>query len=116
MHLNTEKLRTYNIMNVRRISKLFCFALTWIILTFLMGFNSGTICEKYGLDFPQVFIYLFILSIYLFIHLFIYLISSLFKVDVHLTYKKTINVNNNTAYIYVNKLPNNNETTYGVIK
>ena len=46
--------------------------------------------------------------IYLFI-LFILFISSLFKVDLHLTYKKPINVSNSTAYIYVNKLPNNND-------
>ena len=36
-------------------------------------------------------------------------ISSLFEVDLHLTYKKLINVNNNAAYISVNKLPNNND-------
>ena len=50
-----------------------------------------------------LFIYLFI---YLYIHLFFY---SLFKVDLYLTYKKTLNVNNNTAYISVHKLPNNND-------
>ena len=51
--------------------------------------------------------------------LFILFISSLFKVDLHLTYKKPINVNNNTTYIYVNKLPNNNgnnETKYLIIR
>ena len=41
-------------MNIRRSSKLCCFTLLWIILTFLMGFSSGMICEKCGLDFPQV--------------------------------------------------------------
>ena len=41
---------------------------------------------------------------------FIYLfISSLFMVDLHLAYKKPINVNNNTAYISVNKLASNND-------
>ena len=30
-------------------------------------------------------------------------------VDLHLTYKNPITVNNNTAYISVNKLPNNND-------
>ena len=46
-------------------------------------------------------------------------ISSLFKVDLHLTYKKPINVSNNTAYISVNKLPNdndNNKTKYLIIR
>ena len=50
--------------------------------------------------------------------LFIYLFFSLFKVDLHLTYKKPINVSNNTAYISVNKLLNNNdnnETKYLII-
>ena len=43
--------------------------------------------------------------------LLIYLfISSLFKVDLHLAYKKPINVNNNTAYMSVNKLPSNNDS------
>ena len=42
----------------------------------------------------------------MFIYLFIY---SLFKVNLHLAYKKPINVNNNTAYISVNKLPCNND-------
>ena len=41
-------------MNDRRRSKVFCYALVWIILTFLMGFSPGTICEKCGLDFRQV--------------------------------------------------------------
>ena len=36
-------------------------------------------------------------------------ISSFFKVDLHLAYKKPINVNNNTAYISVNKLPHKND-------
>ena len=40
-------------MNDRRRSKVFCYALIWIILTFFMRFSSGTICEKCGLDFPQ---------------------------------------------------------------
>ena len=51
--------------------------------------------------------------------LFILFISSLFKVDLHLPYKKPINVNNNTAYISFNKLPNNidnNETKYVIIR
>ena len=42
----------------------------------------------------------------MFIYLFIY---SLFKVNLHLAYKKPISVNNNTAYISVNKLPCNND-------
>ena len=41
-------------MNDRRRSKVFCYALIWIIFTFLLGFSSGTICEKCGLDFPQL--------------------------------------------------------------
>ena len=41
-------------MNDRRRSKVFCYVLIWIILTFLMGFSSGTTCEKCGLDFRQV--------------------------------------------------------------
>ena len=41
-----------------------------------------------------------------FIYLFIY---SLFKVDLHLAYKKPKKVNNSTAYISVNKLPSNND-------
>ena len=40
--------------------------------------------------------------------IFFLIISSLFKVDLHLTYEKPINVNNNITHIYVNKLPNNN--------
>ena len=40
--------------------------------------------------------------------LFYLFISFLFKVDLHLSYKKPINVNNNTVYISVNKLPKNN--------
>ena len=47
--------------------------------------------------------------------LFIIIISFLFEIDIHLTYKKLMNVNNNTVYISVNKLPNNNynsETKY----
>ena len=46
-------------------------------------------------------------------------ISSLFKVDLHLAYKKPINVNNNTAYISVNKLPSNNDnnkTKYLIVR
>ena len=39
-------------MNVKRSSKLICFILICIILTFLMGFSSGTICEK--CDFPHL--------------------------------------------------------------
>ena len=35
----------------------------------------------------------------------IYLFLLSLKVDLHLTYKKRINVSNNTAYISVNKLP-----------
>ena len=43
-------------------------------------------------------------------NLFIYLfISSLFKVDLHLAYKKPMNVNSNTTYISVNKFPCNND-------
>ena len=34
---------------------------------------------------------------------------SLFKVDLHIAYRKPINVNENTAYISVNKLPSNND-------
>ena len=53
-------------------------------------------------------------------HLFYYLfISSLFKVDLRLAYKKPINVNNNTAYMPVNKLPSNkanNKTKYLIVK
>ena len=41
-------------MNDRRRSKVFCYVLIWIILTFLMGFSSGTTSEKCGLDFRQV--------------------------------------------------------------
>ena len=41
--------------------------------------------------------------------IFFLIISSLFKVDLHLTYKMPINVNNNITYIYVNKLPYNND-------
>ena len=41
--------------------------------------------------------------------MYFYFISSLIKVDLHLTYKKPINVNNNTAHIFGNKLPNNND-------
>ena len=36
-------------------------------------------------------------------------ISSLFKVDLHLAYKKPTNISNNPAYISVNKLPSNND-------
>ena len=45
---------------------------------------------------------------------FVLFISSLFKDDLHLAYKKPINVNSNTAYISVNKLPSNsdNKTKY----
>ena len=52
----------------------------------------------------------------LFIYLFIY---SLFKVDLHLAYKKPINVNNNTAYIFVYKLPSDNDdnkTKYLIVR
>ena len=35
-----------------------------------------------------------------------FFLSSLFKVNSHLTYKKPINDNNDTSYISVNKLPN----------
>ena len=35
--------------------------------------------------------------------------SSLFKVDLHIAYRKPTNVNENTAYISVNKLPSNND-------
>ena len=58
------------------------------------------------------------MDICLFIYLFL-LISSLFKVDLHLAYKKPINVNNNTAYISVNKLPSNNDnnkTEYLIVR
>ena len=50
---------------------------------------------------------------------FILFISSLFKVDLHLAYKKPINVNNNTAHKYVNKLPSNNDnnkTEYLIVR
>ena len=41
---------------------------------------------------------------------FIFIISSLFKVDLNLTYKKPIiKVNNNNVHISVNKRPNNND-------
>ena len=46
-------------------------------------------------------------------------ISSLFKVDLHLAYKKPINVNNNTAHKSVNKLPSNNDnnkTKYLIVR
>ena len=52
------------------------------------------------------------------LNLFYLLNSSLCKVDLHLTYKKPIHVNNNVAHISVNKLPNNidnNETKYVMI-
>ena len=58
------------------------------------------------------------MDICLFIYLFL-LISSLFKVDLHLAYKKPINVNSNTAYISVNKLPSNNDnnkTEYLIVR
>ena len=48
-----------------------------------------------------------------------YFVSSLFKVDLHLAYKKPRNVNNNTAYISVNKLPSNNDnnkTEYLIVR
>ena len=60
----------------------------------------------------------FYLFIYLFISL-LFVISSLFKVDLHLAYKKPINVNNNTTYLSVNKLPSNNDnnkTKYLIIR
>ena len=50
---------------------------------------------------------------------FILFISSLFKVDLHLAYKKPINVNNNTAHKSVNKLPSNNDnnkTKYLIVR
>ena len=53
----------------------------------------------------------------LFIYLFI--ISSLFKVDFNVGYKKPINVNNNTAYISINKLlskNDNNKTEYLIVR
>ena len=43
------------------------------------------------------------------IYLFIF-ISSLFRVDLHLAYRKPMNANNNTAYISTNKLPSNNDS------
>ena len=52
------------------------------------------------------------------LNLFYLLNSSLCKVDLHLTYKKPIHVNNNVAHISVNKLPNNidnNETKYVMV-
>ena len=61
-------------------------------------------------SFIYLFIYLFIhlfidLFIYLFIYLIIYLfIYSLLKVDLHIAYQEPINVDNNTAYISINKL------------
>ena len=71
-------------------------------------------CKNFCLR--SIFICLFIyLFIYLFLYLFIY---SLFKVDLKLI-KNPINVNNNSAYISVNKLPNNNdnnETRYLIIR
>ena len=55
-----------------------------------------------------------------FIYLFVYLfICSLLKIDLHLTYKKPINGNKNTANISVNKLSNNNDnnkTKYLIIR
>ena len=50
--LKYKKIPTFNIMTDKRRSKVFCYALIWIIFTFLMGFISETICEKCGLDFP----------------------------------------------------------------
>ena len=44
---------------------------------------------------------------------------SLFKVDLHIAYRKPINVNENTAYISVNKLPSNNDnnkTKYLIVR
>ena len=43
----------------------------------------------------------------------------MFKVDLHLAYKKPINVNNNTAYIFVYKLPSDNDdnkTKYLIVR
>ena len=43
----------------------------------------------------------------------------MFKVDLHLAYKKPINVNNNTAFISVNKFPinnDNNKTKYLIVR
>ena len=55
----------------------------------------------------HLFIYLFLHS---FIHSFIYLfIPCSFKVDLHLTYKKPINVNKNTVHLSINKLPDNTD-------
>ena len=63
----------------------------WLFLgNFIKYLNNASICGKSRM----ILFYLFI--------------SSLFKVDLHLSYKKPINVNNNTVYISVNKLPKNN--------
>ena len=51
-------------------------------------------------------------------NLFIYLFL-LFKVDLHLAYKKPMNVNSNTTYILVNKFPcnnDNNKTKYLIVR
>ena len=45
--------------------------------------------------------------------------SSLLKADLHLAYKKLINVSNNTVYISVNKHPSNkenNKTEYLIVR
>ena len=71
--------------------------------------QPGFTCSKLEIQITLLFIHYLFYLIY-FIYLFIYFISSLFKVDLHLAYKKPINVNNNTAYISVNKLPSNNDS------
>ena len=45
----------------------------------------------------------------IFIFIFIFIIPSLFKIDLHLTYKHPINISNNRAHISVNKFTNNND-------
>ena len=61
-----------------------------------------------------------ILTLNICLILYILHISSLFKVDLHLAYKKRKNINNNTAYIFVNKLSsnnnNNNKTEYLIVR
>ena len=68
-------------------------------------FQSRSLLENKTLNSEILFIYLFI--------------SSLFKVDLNLAYKKPINVNNNTAYISLNKLHSNNDnnkTEYLIVR
>ena len=58
-------------------------------------------------------------SFYLFIFYFFISIFFISKVDLHLAYKNPINVNNNTAYTSVNKLPinnDNNKTEYLIVR